>query len=63
MFKLLKDLFFPPMRFTVLYTCTRGYNCFRTVTAQNEEEAARLCLVQAHNFGKLTEVRPFVGSY
>ena len=54
-------IFNPMNRYTVLYTCSRGYNCFRKIVAPNEKEAALICQRVTHNFGELTEVRPYVG--
>ena len=51
-----------PMRFyTVLYTCARGYNCFRTVKARSEHEASNWVLENVHNVGGVTGVLPYVG--
>ncbi|QIN96698.1 hypothetical protein [Synechococcus phage S-N03] len=62
MFNLLSDLFRPKMtRFTVLYTCGRGYNCFRSVEAADATAAAARCEAITHNFGALTAVLPYVG--
>lgn len=55
--------FFRPMtRYTVLYTCSRGYRCFRTVDAPTEAAAAAKVQEITHNFGELTEVRAFAGN-
>ncbi|QIN96982.1 hypothetical protein [Synechococcus phage MA10] len=48
-------------RFTVLYTCARGYNCFRSVEAADAAAAAARCEAITHNFGELREVREYVG--
>ena len=48
-------------RFTVLYTCARGYNCFRSVEAADAASAAARCEELTHNFGALTAVLPYVG--
>ena len=47
--------------YTVLYTCTRGYPCFRTVSADSTADAAARCKEMTHNFLELVEVRPYVG--
>lgn len=48
-------------RYTVLYTCSRGYNCFREIVAPDPSAAAEICEAKTHNFGSLVEVRPYVG--
>lgn len=48
--------------YTVLFTCARGYNCFRSVFAANEEAARTELTRITHNLGEITEVRPYVGA-
>ena len=48
-------------KYTVLYTCNRGYKCFRTVQAPDHTFAGEVCKAITYNFGELTQVRPYVG--
>ena len=50
-------------RFTVLYTCVRGYKCFRSVLANNETAACAKVVCITPNIGTITDAIPFVGNY
>lgn len=62
LFNKLLSIFRPTMtRYTVLFTCNRGYNCFRSIEAESVEAAAARCEELTYNFGELREVREYVG--